>query len=276
MLIGLFGLRPTSHGQAIERFGGSEALSGGGECGVENNAFLDGEEVVYKVYYNLGFFWTEAGMVHFTVRETDSSYNITASGSTAGFYDNFYRVRDTFETHLDKSNLMPTYFMRNIEEGKYRKFNKFFFDHESKRITSYKGHSPTSKLEKSKVDFTNCMHDVISVVYSLRNTDIEHMKPGESFPVNIYLEEQFPLEVRVLETDEKKKVRGLGKFRANVVQPELIAGEVFKEDSYMTVYVSADSNRLPLIMESPLIVGKMKAVLYDFKGLKYDLDAKLD
>ena len=63
---------------------------------------------------------------------------------------------------------------------------------------------------------------------------------------------------------------------AHVIQPELIAGEVFDEDSYMTIYVSADDNRLPLVIESPLIVGKMKAVLYDFKGLKYDLDAKLD
>ena len=59
---------------------------------LKTTTFLDGEEVVYKVYYNLGFFWTEAGMVHFKVQETDSSYRISASGSTAGFYDNFYRV----------------------------------------------------------------------------------------------------------------------------------------------------------------------------------------
>lgn len=246
------------------------------ECGVENHTFLDGEEIIYKVYYNWGFIWTEAGMVHFKVNETDNAYNISASGSTAGFYDNFFRVRDTFNTQLDKSNLMPTLFERNVEEGKYRKYNKVIFDHGAKNITSYEGTTRHSELEKQQIEFTHCMHDVLSVVYNLRNTDIEQMKPGETFAVDVFLEEHYPLKVRVLEMDSKKKVRGIGKFKAHVIQPELIAGEVFKEDSYMTVYVSADDNRVPLIIESPLIVGKMKAILYDFKGLKYDLEAKLN
>ena len=276
LLIGLINLHPG--GPVTEGFAQSASLLPGtiNECGVENNTFLDGEEIVYKVYYNWGFFWTEAGMVHFKVHETDSTYNISASGSTAGFYDNFYRVRDTFMTQLDKTNLMPTLFERDVEEGKYRKYNKFIFDHGEKSITSYEGNNRHAELERKQIEFTNCMHDVLSVVYNLRNTDVEQMKPGETFEVDVFLEEHYPIEVKVVDMNKPKKVRGLGRFNAHVIQPELIAGEVFTEDSYMTIYVSADENRLPLVLESPRIVGNMKAILYDVKGLKYDLDAKLN
>ena len=93
--------------------------------------------------------------------------------------------------------------------------------------------------------------------------------PGSSFPVDVFLELPYSLEVKVLDKNKKKKVRGIGKFNSHVFEPQLIAGAVFDEDSKMTIYVSADANKLPVLIESPLIVGKVKAILYDFRGLKY-------
>lgn len=245
------------------------------QCGVSNTSFKDGEEIVYMVYYNVGFFWTAAGLVHFKVTETDSSYNVVASGSTRGLYDSFYRVRDTFETHLDKESLLPTVFTRDIEEGSYRKYNKFLFDQSSKRVISYEGRDVNS-LERTDVDFDACMHDILSIVYHMRNMDAEKYEEGESFPVNVFLEEEYALNVKVIDNKRNKKIRGFGKFRTRVYEPQLIAGEVFNEDQAMKIYVSDDKNKLPLMIESPVIVGKIKAVLYDYRGLRHELSSKLD
>ena len=242
------------------------------ECGTTNSTFLDGEEVIYHVYYNWGFFWTMAGVVHFKVSETDSTYQIKVSGSTDGFYDNLYKVRDTFETHLDKSNLMPRMFIRDVEEGKYRRYNEFHFDQANKVVTSYKGKTRES-VEMKQFEFENCMHDILSIVYHLRNMDYDDFEKGSSFPIDVFLEQAYSLDVKVLDKNKKKKVRGIGKFNSHVFEPQLIAGEVFDEDSKMTIYVSADDNKLPVMIESPLIVGKVKAILYDFKGLKYEPEA---
>ena len=54
-----------------------------------------------------------------------------------------------------------------------------------------------------------------------------------------------------------------------------IAGNVFKEDSKMTVWVSDDQNRIPVLIESPVSVGSVKVVLKSYKGLKYDFTAKV-
>jgi len=243
-------------------------------CGIENSTFLSGEEIVYKVYYNWGFFWTAAGLVHFKVTETEDQYRIVVIGTTAGFYDNFYHVRDTFETYLDKETLLPTMFTRVIKEGKYQHYNKFIFDQDSKIITSYKGENRES-LEESQEAFTECMHDIISILYHVRNMNFDALEAGATFPVDVYLEEKYPLMVKILEKDKKQKIKGRGKFQTHVFQPQLIAGEVFKEKDQMTIYISADSNRVPVLIESPLTVGKIKAVLYDYKGLKYNLDSNI-
>jgi hypothetical protein len=114
------------------------------------------------------------------------------------------------------------------------------------------------------------MHDMISIVYYLRNLNFDDLKVGETLPVDIFLEEKYPLTVRVLGKHEEKRFKGMGKQKAHVFSPEVIAGEVFSEGTQMTVWVSADKNKIPLMIESPVRLGKIKAVLEHYSGLRHD------
>ena len=87
---------------------------------------------------------------------------------------------------------------------------------------------------------------------------------------------QYLHQVKIIEKDVIQKIKGSGKFMTHVFQPQLIAGEVFKEKDQMSIYISVDSNQVPVLIESPLSVGKMKAVLMDYKGLRYPLTARLN
>lgn len=49
---------------------------------------------------------------------------------------------------------------------------------------------------------------------------------------------------------------------------------MFKEDTKMKVYVGDDENKLPLVIESPLAVGSVKAVLKSYENLKHPLTSK--
>ena len=99
------------------------------------------------------------------------------------------------------------------------------------------------------------------------------MPEGASIPVNVYLEEKYPLNVRLIEKDQKKKIKGLGKMQTHTLRTELIAGEVFKAEDQMTAYVSTDRNKIPVMIESPLTVGKMKAVMVYQEHLRYPFPA---
>jgi hypothetical protein len=164
---------------------------------------------------------------------------------------------------------MPRQFVRNIQEKNYSRYNKFVFDQNSGMVTSWKGKT-TKDAERSILNIGPCMHDMISVLYYLRNLNFDDLRVGETLPVDIFLEETYPLTVRVLGKNEEKRFRGMGKQKAHVFSPEVIAGEVFHEGTQMIVWVSADKNKIPLMIESPVRVGKIKAVLENYSGLRHD------
>ena len=243
------------------------------ECGVSNTVFNEGEEIIYKIYYNWNFIWISAGEVRFQVKELEDQYHVKVLGRTYDSYDPFYRVRERYETYLDKETLLPDMFIRESEEGKYTRYNKFVFNQDKREVTGFQGDTKETS-EEIQVEFETCMHDILSILYTLRNLDVDNMKAGDRLPINVFLEKKYPLNIRVIDKNQKKKIRGMGKLRTDVFTTELIAGEVFKEDDQMTAYVSTDGNRIPLMIESPLSVGKMKAVLIHHKGLKYPLQTK--
>jgi len=237
-------------------------------CGRSNYAFLPGEEVVYKIYYNLSPFWFSAGEVSFKVEDAGDDYRFKVVGFTYKSLEWFYRGLYTFESEVNKKTLLPHQFIRTIEEKKYSRYNKFVFDQNKGTVKAWQGKT-IDVAEMHVHDVGSCTHDMISILYYMRNLDFNELRIGETIPVNVFLEEKYPLSVRVLGKNEEKRIKGLGKQQTHVFSPELVAGEVFSEGTQMTVWVSADENKIPLMIESPVRVGKIKAVLQAYKGLRY-------
>ena len=121
------------------------------------------------------------------------------------------------------------------------------------------------------------MHDILSVIYFARNLDYENMPEGTRVPVKIFMDkEEWPITVVYDGKDEEKKVKGLGKFRTIKFSPEITASDLFEKDAQMDIWVTDDKNKLPLLIAAPLSVGSVKAVLKDYKGLRYDMTAKVE
>lgn len=244
-------------------------------CTTQNNTFQGGEEVTYKMYYNWKFVWVSAGEVTFRVKDLGNQYHLSAVGRTYRSYDPFFKVRDTYECYVDKQTMLPTVSIRDVEEGKYRIYDKVTFDRNRKVAKSLRGKSKeTAEVTEYPID--NCIHDILSIIYFARNVDFADMKPGEKIPIDLFMDKKtWPLSVTYGGHEEQKRIKGNGKFNTMVFSPQLISGEYFKEGDEMKVYVSDDKNRLPLIIESPLSVGYVKAVIKDYKGLKYEMTADL-
>ena len=86
--------------------------------------------------------------------------------------------------------------------------------------------------------------------------------------------EVFPINVRY-DGKEKKDIKELGKFNTIRIIPDLVEGNVFKKGDYMKLWVSDDKNKIPLLIESPVSIGSIKAVLKSHSGLRYTLDSKI-
>jgi len=244
-------------------------------CSIDNTAFQHGEELTYKLYYNWNFVWLSAGEVTFRVKDLGAEYHLSAYGQTYKSYEWFYKVRDRYDSFVDKKSLLPNIAIRDIQEGGYSVYDKLTFDQNKKTVKSLRGKTKEA-AELKEYTTGDCMHDIISIVYHLRNVDFAHMKKGDNIPIKLFMDKEiWPLKVNYRGKETGKKIKGLGKFNTLVFGPEVIEGYVFKKDSKLNIWASDDENKIPLIIESPLSVGSVQAVLKSYKGLKYDMTAKV-
>lgn len=242
-----------------------------------NESFKDGEELVYKIYYNLNFIWVAAGEVTFKVFDEGKQFHYQALGRTYSSYEWFYTVKDDYNSWVDKGSYLPNYSERNVQEGKYTIFEKISFDHSARKSTVWRAKKRGQQETQTEHNIKSDAHDVLSVLYYLRTLEFQDKKEGYAVPFTVFMDkEEFPLSMRYMGKDSKKKVHGMGHYRTLQFQPEVIVGNVFSEDSKMKVWVSDDANKIPLLIETPISVGSVKMVMKSYKGLKFDFKAKVD
>lgn len=234
-------------------------------------AFGPGEKLTYKVYYNL--FRLQAGTATFEIRDElkkvngRDCYNVVGTGKTTDACDMFFMVRDHYESYIDTELLMPWRFVRVVNEGGFKFDDYVRFDPIKK--TAY------SKKDKNlKHELPDNFHDILSVLYYFRTLDWSNAKENDVFEVEIFLDDQiYKGGVKYLGKETIKT--DLGKVRCLKLQPNLISGNVFKENAKMFLWVTDDNNRIPVRVESDIVVGSVKADLIEFKNLQHEFASKL-
>lgn len=239
-------------------------------------AFQHGERLTYKIYYNLNFIWVPAGEVTFKIFDEGNQYHYQAIGETYDSYEWFFTVKDQYDSWVDKNTFLPNYSERSVNEGDYHIFEKIAFNQSAKKMTVWRAPKRGAAEEKTEHTVKSTCHDVLSTMYNLRNVDYGSQQPGYSVPFSVFMDkEEYPLKMNYMGKDSNKKVYKMGRYKTLRFQPQVIAGNVFNEDAKMTVWVSDDANRIPLLIESPVSVGSVKMVLKEYWGLKYNFEAKL-
>ena len=240
----------------------------GGSCSIKNYAFKAGENVSMIVYYNTLGAYIGAGEANFTTTLERMNgkpvYHTVGTGKTYPFFDNFFKVRDRYESYYDTATLLPYKFMRTVEEGNYKNYNNVTFNQDAKTAVSNKG----------VYQFTDCMQDVVSAMYYIRNFDYDKCKSGDKIPFDMFLDDEvFHLYIKYMGR-EKVKTK-YGKFRAIKLKPLLIKGTIFEGGEKMTVWVSDDPNHLLLRIESPITVGSIKVDMMGYRNIRYPLTSLL-
>lgn len=235
-----------------------------GPCNIRNSAFKADEEVRMKVFYSTLGMYVGAGEAVFTSSleryNGKPVYHLVGTGSTYSFFDGFFKVRDRYESYVDTTDLLPYKFVRNIDEGGYKKYNNVTFNHDANTAVSTNG----------VFKVTDCIQDVVSMVYYCRNINFDKYKVNDKILFDMFLDDEvFHMYIRYM-GKETIKTR-YGKFNAIKIRPLLIKGTIFEGGEKMTAWLSDDPNHLLLRAESPIAVGSIKVDMMSYKNLRYPL-----
>jgi hypothetical protein len=224
-----------------------------------NKAFKAGEVLTYRMHYGM----MNAGVAVLEVKPDiievsgRKVYHIVGSGYTIGSTDWFFKVRDRYETYLDKDAMLPWLFVRRVDEGGYKFSQDYAFNHYTKKVDIG---------NNEKFDVPVGVQDMVSAFYAARNLDLSNAKPGDLFSITCFVDKEiWPLKIKfigkeTIDTD-------LGKYRCLKFRPIVQKGRVFKKEEDLNVWISDDDNHLPLRVKADVLIGSIKMDITGAKNL---------
>ncbi len=228
------------------------------DCIITHRSSKHGERLTYKIYYTLAGAYVGAGEVvfdnHLEQYMQRPVWHVRGIGRTYESYDWFFKVRDSYESYIDTSSFLPLKFVRNVSEGGNKLYEQVQFDHQRMKAVSTQGVFPIK----------DCTYDVLSAIYYARNIDFSNRKVGDKIPLRLYLSDSmYSVYIRYL-GKETIKTR-FGQFQTIKFRPLLIEGTIFRGGEKMDVWVSDDDKRIPVMVNTPILVGNIRVLLSDMK-----------
>ena len=241
------------------------------ESGIENFAFQSGEKLTFRGYYNWGFIWVAAGEVKLAVKnepyEGKPAYKIEALGRSLKAFDWFFKLRDTISCYVDTTSLKPYYFDRKTNEGDYIARHEYWFDYGQDQIYS-KIKKKQKPVKKDTLENKFISSDIVSVAYYTRNLDFSKYKKKEKIPLRMLIDNEIHnLYIRYKGIEDVKLKSG-EVYECLKFSPMLVKGHLFKGGEDMTIWVSNDRNRVPIMIEAKVLIGSVKGLLDSYEGLK--------
>lgn len=190
---------------------------------------------------------------------------------TTGMADALFKVIDVYESYIDPATELPVQSIRNIREGRYRKYNVVLFDHKTRRDSAVL----TSDLTGIHVTQKG-IHDILSCFYWYRDNVLpsqKDLKPGDVLTIMTWFtDELYPIRLKYIGTEEVKTK--IGKIKCLKFNPVTETGRLFKTEEDVSFWFSADKNYLPVKIRFDIFVGGFTVELTNYEGIMYPLEIR--
>ncbi len=236
---------------------------------VRNLSFGRGEKLKYKIHYGIinaaeGIIET-SGELH-RVNERPC-YRVTVEGRTTGSFDFFLRIRDQWRSFIDTTAILPQKFERNIAENKYRKKETVWFNHATNTVTV----DEQGEKQRRTYSTADNVQDLVSGIFYTRTLDFSHRKIGESIRVEGFFDDE-SFDFTVTYQGKAKVDTKVGSFRCIRLVPKMPANKLFKGENAISVYLSDDAAKVPVLIQAEMFVGAVKLDLYEYQGVRCRLN----
>jgi hypothetical protein len=206
---------------------------------------------VFSVQYSL----VKAGEASLEVRNLadingTSCYRIVSDARTNKFFSGVFKVRDRFESYMDTTSLTSMRYEKHLREGRFKRDESVTFDQ----------NAHTATYKDKVVPIAPLTQDVLSAMYYIRTLPLE---PGQAIALANHTDgKNYPLVVKVL--GRERVTVEAGTFDCLVVEPILRGPAIFSQKGRLTVWMTDDKYKMPVLMKSKVIIGHVSAVLKEY------------
>ena len=235
--------------------------------------FLAGEMLEFKAMIG----WVKAAEATFGISDIiyttneKPTYRIDINARTVGIFDFVSSVRDNWGTYVDTTTMETQQFYRYIKEGRFRKNEIVYFDHQEDSAHVAKLNKEDRTLERT-VDYriSENVQDMVSSFYYLRAVDWSAFEVGDIITINVFFDDKLePQRVKILGREVIKTK--LGNIKSILLIPIREKDSLFVEENTVKVWLSDDLNKIPLKVKAKIYVGYLTVDLKEAKNLKHPL-----
>lgn len=236
----------------------------------QNNAIAPGEKLTYTASYNMSGILTDIAQVTMEASAVKTSkttlLKLQCKATSYSKWDNFFKIRDLYESYVSPKSLTPYLYNRDINEGGYYKNMKYTFSHKTNTVKSVQKKKP-NKVENKTVSINSGTKDIVSTLYSIRLYDYASMAIGtrKSLPI-IFDREEVKGQITYLGKETISTAIGkkecyklaIGSSQAGVLQG--------KNSNFL--WLTADENKIPVYGKFKIPVGNGELKIKSATGLK--------
>lgn len=226
---------------------------------VENRAFGVGEKLVFDVSYGM----ITAGEAILSIPEAApvdgrQTYAVEVLVNSLPSFSWIYKVEDTYRTFIDMQSIAPLRFEQHIREGSYRRDFVATFDQARHTARTTDG---------KELTIPPYVHDIMSAFYYVRTIDFRGRQTGDVIMLqNFYKDKTHDLAVKILGRQELEVEAGT--FNTIVLEPMVREGGLFKSEGRIVVWLSDDELKIPLRINSKVVIGSIDTELREYSGLQ--------
>ncbi|WP_138434156.1 DUF3108 domain-containing protein [Winogradskyella algicola] len=248
-------------------------------CGLsitaQNNTIAFGEKLVFSASYNMSGILTDIAEVKMETSEVKTSKStlmrLKCTAATYKKWDNFFKIRDLYESYVNPKTLTPYLYKRDISEGGYYKFMQYKYNHKAKLVKSLKRKKRkdgTTWDENKNVKINASTKDIVSTLYYIRNLDIHKANPGDQQDFIVLFdnkETSITLKYLSKETISTK----IGSKECYKLAISIKGSDVLKGSNSNLLWLTADENKIPVYAKFKIPVGNGELKIQSATGLKH-------
>jgi len=240
-----------------------------------NTTIAPGEKLVFTASYNMSGLMTDLAQVTMETSVVNTSkttlMRLKCTATTYKKWDDFFKIRDLYESYVNPKSLTSYLYNRDISEGGYYKFMQYKYSPKTGLVKSLKRKKRKDGSlweEKTSFKIDENTRDLVTTLYHIRNLDIHKAQVGDSQDFSVLFDNKVTVVTLTYLKKETLNTK-IGNKECYKLAVALKGTNLLKGKNENLIWLTADKNKIPVLAKFKIPVGNGELKIDSAEGTKY-------